>query len=251
MKIARSAPRTLFLFLIVSTVILIFAGGCHKKVAIAPPAAPPATPTPPAPTVSLQASPTDIVRGANATLTWSSTNATQLTLNPGPGPVNGQGSLQVSPTNSLTYTITAVGTGGQAEASARVTVSAPAAAMAAPSPSIEELFQAAVKDAFFDYNTAEIRADARASLLKDAEFLNLHGDVRIAIEGHCDERGSEEYNLGLGQRRADAAKKYLVSLGIADDRIQTTSYGKERPFCTEHDEACWQQNRRGHFLLTH
>jgi peptidoglycan-associated lipoprotein len=250
MKIARSAPRTFFLFIIVSAV-MIFAGGCHKRVAIAPPAPPAATPAPPAPTVTLQASPDDIVRGASTTLTWSSTNATQLALNPGPGALNGQGSLQVSPTTSLTYTITALGKGGQAQASARVTVSVPAAAAAPASTSIEEIFQASVKDAFFDYNTADIRADAKASLLKDAEFLNLHGDARIAIEGHCDERGSEEYNLGLGQRRAESAKKYLVSLGIADDRIQTTSYGKERPFCTDHDEACWQQNRRAHIMLIH
>jgi peptidoglycan-associated lipoprotein len=86
-------------------------------------------------------------------------------------------------------------------------------------------------------------------LQKDAEFLNLHPEIRFAIEGHCDERGGEEYNLALGDLRATSAKKYMVSLGIAEDRIQTTSYGKERPFCTEHNEACWQQNRRAHFVM--
>lgn len=248
--IKSSAPRVLFFFLVLSGVILLFAGGCHKRVAIAP-AAPPATPpAPPAPTVTLQASPADITRGGSARLTWTSTNATQLTLNPGPGSVNGQGSLQVSPSDSVTYTITAIGNGGQAEASARVTVSTPPEAVATPSPSLEELFQVAVKDAFFDYNKAEIRPDARESLLRDAEFLQLHNEIRFTIEGHCDERGGEEYNLGLGDRRATSAKKYMVSLGIAEDRIQTTSYGKERPFCTEHDEACWRQNRRAHFVMT-
>jgi peptidoglycan-associated lipoprotein len=101
----------------------------------------------------------------------------------------------------------------------------------------------------FDYDKSDIRADAKESLTKNAEFLNLHRDIRFAIEGHCDERGSAEYNLGLGDRRATAAKKYMVSLGIAEDRIQTTSYGKERPFCSEHTEACWQQNRRAHFVM--
>jgi peptidoglycan-associated lipoprotein len=248
MKINSPAPRFLFLFLIVSGVILLFAGGCHKRVAIAPSAPPPAPAVTAVPTVALQASPADITRGESTRLTWSSTNATQLTLSPGLGSVNGQGSLQVSPTDSTTYTITGMGDGGRAEASTRVTVSMPPAA-AIPSPNLEELFQVSVKDAFFDYNTADIRSDARESLLKDAEFLRLHSEIHFAIEGHCDERGSEEYNLGLGDRRATSAKKYLVSLGIADDRIQTTSYGKERPFCTEHDEGCWQQNRRAHFAM--
>ena len=88
-------------------------------------------------------------------------------------------------------------------------------------------------------------------LTKDAEFLRSYPQARVSIEGHCDERGSTEYNLGLGQRRSDAAKNYLVSLGISADRMTTVSYGKERPVCTEHNESCWQQNRRAHFVLVH
>jgi peptidoglycan-associated lipoprotein len=233
-------------FLLISAAILF--AGCHKRVASAPAAPAPAPAAPPPPTVTLQASPGDITNGGSASLTWSSTNATQLTLSPGLGSVNGQGSQQVEPGESTTYTITAIGNGGRAEASARVTVSAPPVA-AAPAPGLDELFKEAVRDAFFDYNQADIRPDAKESLLKNAEFLNLHREIRFAIEGHCDERGSEEYNLGLGDRRATSAKKYMVSLGIAEDRIQTTSYGKERPFCSEHNEACWQQNRRAHFVM--
>jgi peptidoglycan-associated lipoprotein len=119
-----------------------------------------------------------------------------------------------------------------------------------PSPSLEQLFQQNVKDAFFDYDKADIRPDTSQALLTDAEFLRSHPEVRFTIEGHCDERGSEEYNLGLGDRRATSAKRYLVNLGIADSRIQSTSYGKERPFCTERTESCWQQNRRGHLVMT-
>jgi len=227
---------------------VIFFAGCHKRVASAPAAPASAPPAPPAPTVTLQASPADITKGGRARLAWTSTNAAQLTLSPGLGSVSGQGSQQVDPGESTTYTITATGNGGRAEASARVTVSIPPAA-AMPSQDLDALFKEAVRDAFFDYNTSDIRPDAKESLLKNAEFLNLHREIRFAIEGHCDERGSEEYNLGLGDRRATSAKKYLVSLGIAEDRIQTTSYGKERPFCTEHNEACWQQNRRAHFVM--
>jgi len=230
-------------------IAVISFAGCHKKVAATPPVAPGPIPAPPAvPTVTLQASPTVIDKGGNTTLSWSSTNATQLTLSPGFGSVNARGSQEANPAESTTYTITAIGAGGRGEASTRVTVSIPPVA-AVPSRTLEELFQETIKDAFFNYNTADIRPDARDSLLKDAEFLSSHREVRIAIEGHCDERGSEEYNLGLGDRRATSAKKYLVSLGIAEERIQTTSYGKERPFCSEHSEACWQLNRRAHFVM--
>jgi peptidoglycan-associated lipoprotein len=119
----------------------------------------------------------------------------------------------------------------------------------APSPSIDDLFNQNVKDAFFDYNKADIRTDAQSALLNDAEFLRSHPDVRFTIAGHCDDRGSEEYNLGLGDRRAAAAKRYLTNLGIDENRMQTVSYGKEKPFCMDHNEACWQQNRRGHFIM--
>jgi len=86
-------------------------------------------------------------------------------------------------------------------------------------------------------------------LTKDAEFLRSYPQVRISIEGHCDERGSEEYNLGLGQRRAEAAKNFLISLGITSDRMTTVSWGKEHPFCSEHTEECWAQNRRAHIVM--
>ena len=82
-----------------------------------------------------------------------------------------------------------------------------------------------------------------------AAFLKAYPNTHIAIEGHCDERGSTEYNLALGQRRANAVKQYLVSLGINGDTLTTTSWGKEKPFCTESSESCYQQNRRGHFTL--
>jgi peptidoglycan-associated lipoprotein len=223
-------------------------GGCKKQVAATTPAPAPAPPAPP--TVTLNATPSTIQSGQTATLSWSSTNATDLNVDPGVGKVAPQGSTPVTPTESTTYTITATGSGGSATASAQVNVSAaPPPAAPAAQPNLSELFSANIKDAFFDFDKSELRQDARDALTKDAEFLRSYPQSRISIEGHCDERGSTEYNLGLGQRRAEAAKNFLVSLGITADRMTTVSWGKERPFCTEHTEACWQQNRRAHLVL--
>jgi peptidoglycan-associated lipoprotein len=107
-----------------------------------------------------------------------------------------------------------------------------------------------LKDAFFDYDKSDVRDDSRAVLAADADWLKKYASVHILIEGHCDERGTSEYNLALGDRRANACKEYLASLGVDGARIKTVSYGKERPFCTASTEDCWQQNRRGHFVIT-
>ena len=107
-----------------------------------------------------------------------------------------------------------------------------------------------VTDVFFDFDQYAIRSDAAATLAQNAQILqNQHPGASILIEGHCDERGTEEYNMVLGERRALAVKRYLVDLGIPASTIQIVSYGKERPFCTEHYDACWDQNRRGHFVI--
>src|SRR5262245_39482717 len=100
-------------------------------------------------------------------------------------------------------------------------------------------------DAFFDYDKSDLRDDGRASLQKDADYLKKWSGIAVSIEGHCDSRGSSEYNLALGNRRATAVKDYLVSLGVAATRMTVVSKGKEQPFCSEDSESCWQQNRRG------
>jgi peptidoglycan-associated lipoprotein len=105
-------------------------------------------------------------------------------------------------------------------------------------------------DVFFDLDRSSIREDGRASLTANANWLKRWTNMRISIEGHCDERGTAEYNLGLGERRANAVKAYLVELGVPGDRVTVVSKGKEAPFCTDKGEACWQQNRRGHFIIT-
>jgi peptidoglycan-associated lipoprotein len=167
--------------------------------------------------------------------------------------VQPNGSQQVSPTDSTTYTLTAKGAGGTQTATARVTVNAPPPPPPpAPPPSMtdEEMFAQNVKDIYFDYDKSDIRGDQQANLQADVAFLQQHPNISFTIEGHCDERGSTEYNLALGDNRASAVKNALVAGGISADRIKTVSYGKEKPFCTEHSEQCWQQNRRGHFVYS-
>jgi peptidoglycan-associated lipoprotein len=103
---------------------------------------------------------------------------------------------------------------------------------------------------FFALDSSDLTDEARATLQKNADFLKLRSSVRISIEGHCDERGTAEYNLGLGERRATSVKTYLAGLGVTADRVTTVSKGKEQPVCTERAESCYSQNRRGQFLLT-
>ncbi len=139
----------------------------------------------------------------------------------------------------------------------------PAPPAAAPTPRAlteEELFaqktldqlnkERPLDDVFFELDSSTIRDEARGPLTKNADWLKRWTGTRITIEGHCDERGTAEYNLGLGERRANAVRAYLVELGVPGDRVTVVSKGKEAPFCTESNEACWQQNRRGHFIIT-
>jgi len=106
------------------------------------------------------------------------------------------------------------------------------------------------KDIHFDFDKYDLKPEARGILRELANFLLEHPEYKVRIEGNCDERGSEEYNLALGTKRANAAKDYLVSLGVSPDRLDTISYGEDRPLCYEHNESCWWKNRRDHFLLT-
>jgi peptidoglycan-associated lipoprotein len=105
-----------------------------------------------------------------------------------------------------------------------------------------------VHDIYFDYDKYDVRPDQQGTLQADAQWLVAHPNVHLTIEGHCDERGSTEYNITLGDNRANAVKQALVQAGVAADRIRTVSFGKEKPFCTESTEECWAQNRRGHFV---
>ncbi|HTR67476.1 MAG TPA: peptidoglycan-associated lipoprotein Pal [Terriglobales bacterium] len=220
-------------------------GACHKKVAPPPPPPPPA----PEPTASLTASPNTIDKGQSTTLTWQTTNATDVSIE-GIGAVGPSGSQAVTPADSTTYHLIAKGAGGTQEATARVTVNAPPPPPPPPPAAMseEDMFAQNVKDIYFNYDNYDVRPDQQAALQSDIAYLKEHPDVKFTIEGHCDERGSTEYNLALGDNRASAVRNALTQGGISADRIRTISYGKERPFCTESNEECWQQNRRDHFV---
>ncbi len=230
--------------------LLLAAGGCKKKKP-APPPPPPPPPAPTAPTARLTVDPSSITEGQSATLSWSTTNATDVSIDNGIGKVNTEGSQTITPSTSTTYTLTAKGPGGTATDTARITISArpaPAPPPAAPSVTAEKLWEDNMKMILFDYDKADIRADMQSVVSSDAEFLKAHPTWKFTIEGNCDERGSIEYNLALGDRRATSAKNALVAAGISADRIKTISYGKEKAHsCT--DDTCWQQDRNAKFDL--
>ena len=243
----KSLPRISFAALML--LALVAATGCKKKQPLPPPAqsAPPVTA--PAPTAQLTATPTVISSGDQVQLAWRTTDATSITID-GIGDVPSVGVKTVTPTASTTYHLVARGDGGSTDASASVTVNPPPVVQVPVNTmSAADEFRANVQDIFYDYDTDAIRADAQAVLSKDAGYLVSHPDVKVAIGGYCDERGSDEYNLALGQKRADSAKNALVTAGVAANRIRVVSYGKEKPFCTESNEACWQQNRRAGFSM--
>ena len=232
-----------FLVIVLFGAVLIL-GGCKKKTVTPPP---PPPPPPPAPTAMLSTEPSTIEAGQSATLTWHTENATDVKLD---GLiVDANGSKTVSPGESTTYSLMAKGPGGTQDASARITVSQPPPPPPTPAgPTDEESFAQNIRHISFDYDEYEIRPDQQPVLQADAEWLMQHPNVSFTVEGHCDERGSIEYNMALGDNRATSVKNALIQAGVAPERIHTVSYGKEKPFCTESSEACWSQNRRGYFV---
>jgi len=240
--------------------LAMFAAGCKKKAPPPPPPPPPPAPavvqreTPaPAPTANFTAEPNSIERGQTATLRWTTANATDASIDHGIGSVGTSGTRQVSPAESTTYALIATGPGGTGRATASITVRAapPPPPPPARSSSFDVDLATRVQDAYFDYDKFDIRADAQTVLTADAsalkDLLGTFATARVVIEGHCDERGSAEYNLALGDRRANSAKEFLQQLGIPADKLSVISYGKERPQCTQQAEECWQRNRRVHF----
>jgi len=257
MTFRRTIPRAGLFILIFTTLFFV---GCRRNTpAPPPPPPPPVQPAPPAPapTITLEANPATVERGQSITLTWSSTNAGTVRIEPGIGDVSTSGNRQVSPASSVTYTAAATGPGGTATDTARVTVNAPAPpperppapAPRAPTATVEDLFRRNVQEIYFDYDKADIRPDQMSKLQSSASWLRDNPNVRFSIEGHADERGSQEYNLALGDQRANAVKQYLASQGIPESRMTTISYGEERQQCSDQTEDCFQRNRRAAFTL--
>jgi peptidoglycan-associated lipoprotein len=251
--------------------LCFLAAGCTKK--IPQPAAlakPEVRPEPPKPKVIARpivkfftAEPSTIERGQASTLRWEVTGADTASIDQGLGVIGTSpdggtiaGNRAVFPGNTTSYTLRARNAGGEVSETVTVTVIAPAPKpepKSTPPPTVtfSELMDRGVRDAYFDFDKSNIREDARSVLTTNADAiksaLQRFPNNSITVEGHCDERGSAEYNLGLGDRRAIASKEFLVQLGVPADRLRTLSYGKERPQCTEQSEECWQKNRRAHF----
>jgi len=248
----RKRQITLILF---SVFLVAFAVGCKKQPAQPAPPPPPAKVEPPAParpTVSMSAEPSSIERGKSATLKWSSTGATSASINQGIGAVRTSGSREVFPTQTTSYSMTVKGQGGESSASATVTVRAtpPPPPPPPPAPDFGDEVSK-LRDAYFDYDQSGIRSDAESALRSNAStlkglFQNFPSG-RVVIEGHCDDRGTNEYNLALGDRRATAARDFLTNQGVPAGKLTTVSYGEERGQCSAADESCYQSNRRAHF----
>jgi peptidoglycan-associated lipoprotein len=255
--------RTLSAAVFAATLFLATAG-CKKKVAAAPPPPPVVeTPKPPPPEPKPQppridtfaAEPGTVQRGESSTLRWSVANATNMAIDQGVGAVQANGTRQVSPANSTTYTLTASGSGGMVTRSVTVNVNAPPPPPPpAPKPTVTissaDLLTREAQDIYFDYDKSDLRADAERAAMANADLLRRifaqDSNFTVLIEGNCDERGSAEYNLGLGDRRATSLKEYYVQQGLPANRIRTISYGKEKPVCTDANEACYQRNRHDH-----
>jgi peptidoglycan-associated lipoprotein len=227
----------------------IVVSGCKKK------QPPPPPPPPPKPvTATLSANPTSILAGQSSTLTWTTENADEVTLEG--QKVNVSGSQSVSPTQTTTYHLSAKGAGGTQDATAQVTVAQPTPTPTPPpppppQPSDDQLFAQAAQDIYFDFDKSDLRQESLQVLARLAAAMKAHPNWKVQIEGNCDERGSTEYNLALGERRADAARQSLTQSGVSADALKTISYGKEKPVCTDSNEDCWQKNRHDHFTLLH
>ncbi len=233
------------------TISLLAVTGCGKKPKTTPSTAMAPTSSANPPTATISADPLSIDLGQSVVLNWRTTNASSVSID-GIGDVPVNGTQTVSPASSTNFHLVAKGDGGTTDANIRVTVRVPVMPTA---PSGEgdmgsdAIFHSKVQDLFFDYDSYDLRADAQTSIAEAAAYLNANPNIKVLIGGYCDDRGSAEFNITLGENRANAAKQALVAAGVSAGRIRVVSYGKERQFCSEENESCWQQNRRDQFSI--
>ena len=217
-----------------------------KPMAPAPPPRPPPPPPPPpaAPSVSLSASPPAVDQGKCSTLKWTSKNASSASIEPGVGAVMPSGSQEVCPGNSTRYTITAKGEGGSETATTTVTVNPPP-----PPPPAPRVVDRLTLHINFDTAKSDIRKADIPELEKAVAFVKKYPDSKVSVEGYTDNRGSDKYNLGLSERRAQAVKKYLVDKGEKADRITASGKGKANPIGDNKTKQGQFQNRRVEVLI--
>jgi peptidoglycan-associated lipoprotein len=257
MKPAASWPH---LFGVVAVVVV--AAGCHSKtpIPIAPTSTIPTTSNTGTgkPVIEFTVEPSTIDRGSSATVKWSVSGANYISIDVF-GAVQATGSRNVTPYDTITYHLKAEGTAGTSTAETTLTVNPGNPPVPPTGPgegsnvshlSLPDRVAQEIKDVFFAYDQNDITGEAQGILTRDAtaikSILQDFPTASLIVEGHCDERGSAEYNLGLGDRRATSAKEFLVQLGVPAGRLRTVSYGKERPQCTEATEDCYARNRRAH-----
>ncbi len=231
-------------------IFLISCGGRKTKVAIPSQGAKSSqVETVEKPVLNFYASKDVISSGEKTTLYWNSSYADEVIIE-NVGKFAPNGSIDVKPEVTTEYKAIAQGKGGIDTKTLTIKVIQPAENISEENLTEEEIFKNEIKDVFFDFDKYNLRPDAVETLKKDAYVL-IHKlpKVKIIIEGHCDERGSEEYNLALGDKRANAVKDFLVKQGVDPSRIRTISYGEERPFALGHNEKAWALNRRAHFVL--
>jgi peptidoglycan-associated lipoprotein len=259
--------KTTTWFLVV--LVAFTAAGCKKKAAVAapPPVSTPTTAPPPidrpvltqaAPRVdSFTAEPARVERGQSINLRWATTNADTVTIDQNVGTVTANGTRQLFPNGTTTYVLIARNATGSDTRTVTVDVIAPPPPPTTTKPSTSESDEQKItrltgqlQDIYFDYDMSELRDDARRAANTDADILKqifaINSTYNFVVEGHADERGSAEYNLGLADRRAIITRDALVGLGVPANRLRTVSLGEEMPVCREANESCWQKNRRGH-----
>jgi len=250
-------PLNASAYLILAGMAIVFSFGCHNTTTPVPPAPVPvaaAGSSAAKPTLNyFDAEPTILSLGQSASLRWSIDNATEVQVNPEIGAVKPNDHRVISPQQTTTYTLKASNAAGSTEASVTVSVSKP------PPPVAEaedgdaglSIVTGELRDLHFDYDEGDVTASDRSVLETDAGLLaNLfrqNPSVKIIVEGHCDERGSDEYNFALGDRRAVSVRDALVRLGVPAENLEIISFGEQRPLCTSPTEECYARNRRVHF----
>jgi peptidoglycan-associated lipoprotein len=239
----------------VTVVMVIMLAGCQKKPTMMAMDAMAPDESIGLPTATITVAPSDIELGQSVVLSWHTTDATTITIK-GLGPEAADGTEKVTPGGSTDFHLTATGDGGTVDAHALVTVHPPAPVIVKPSDDTSPDAPAAVlpesfRDVFFGYDSFQLTPEAASSATALGTFLKAHPQMKVLLVGYCDDRGSAEYNLTLGQNRADSVQNLLVADGIKADRIRTLSFGKEKQFCDVAAESCWHLNRRVQFTLEH